>query len=58
MRSNRIQVAAKSPQRYLDDEDEDEDDEIESADASEEDEDASFDIDEEEAYDEEYRDAV
>jgi S-DNA-T family DNA segregation ATPase FtsK/SpoIIIE len=52
-RSNRIQLAAKSPPRVeLDDTDEDEDS------VSEEDEEAPFDVDEEEAYEDEYRDAV
>jgi S-DNA-T family DNA segregation ATPase FtsK/SpoIIIE len=49
-RSNRIQVAPKSPPRVADDELDDE--------VSEEDENAPFDVEEEEAYDEEYRDAV
>ena len=50
-RSNRIQVAAKSPPRVIEDELDDED-------VSEEDEDDAFDVEEEESYNEEYRDAV
>jgi S-DNA-T family DNA segregation ATPase FtsK/SpoIIIE len=58
-RSNRIQVAPKSPPRVLDDELEDEEEEEEEdEDVSEEDEEDAYDVEEEEAYDEEYRDAV
>lgn len=63
-RSNRIQVAPKTPQKYTDDEldDEDEEEELEDEDsddeASVEDEGDAFDVEEEEAYGEEYRDAV
>jgi S-DNA-T family DNA segregation ATPase FtsK/SpoIIIE len=54
-RSNRIQLAAKSPPRVeLDESDDDESDDCDSAD----DEEAPFGTDDEEAYEEEYRDAV
>ena len=47
-RSNRIQMAAKSPPRITDDEFDDEEEEDDDEDVSEEDEEAAFDVDEEE----------